>query len=189
MRAQRAALAGMLTLALAGCVEVDGELAANGSLSFRYKYDPPPHATFKSERTRLSSPFVRVDALERDPATIDGSPSEFAIATIVVDDPAKLSSAPAFAGIRVEADVARGELRVAFPGVGPEGQEHVRSNPEADRQALRLSLLLPGPITRASPEAVIDGRHVTWVLSTRQFAALGDPATLTVAWTAAGAGR
>jgi hypothetical protein len=183
MRAARAVLVVAVALALSACVEVDGELAANGALSFRYKYDPPPHATFKSERARFSSPFVRVETLERDPAVVDGVPSEFAIATIVADDPAKLSSAPAFAGIQVHADVAKGELRVAFPGVGPEGQERIRNNPEADRRALRLSLLLPGPVTHAAPEAAIDGRRVTWVLSTRQFAALGDPATLTVAWT------
>jgi hypothetical protein len=189
MRLERAGLAVALALVLSGCVEIDGELTANGSLSFRYKYDPPPHATFKSERARLSSPDVRVEALERDPAVVGGVPSEFAIATIVVDDPAKLSSAPAFAGIQVNADLAKGELRVAFPGVGPEGREGVRNNPEADRRALRLSLLLPGPVTHASPEATIEGRRVTWVLSTRQFATLGDPATFIVAWTVASAAR
>jgi hypothetical protein len=179
------ALALGVAVVAAGCIEVDGELAADGSLSFRYKYDPPVHATFKSERARLSSPHVRVVDLVRDETVVGGEPSEFAIATLAVDDPRQLSSSPAFAGIQVGVDSVKGTLRLTFPGVGPEGQERVRNTPEADRQALRLSLVLPGLVSSATPEATIDGRRVTWLLSTRQYAALGDPATLAASWTVA----
>ncbi len=51
-----------------------------------------------------------------------------------------------------------------------------------DRQALRLSLVFPGPVATATPPATIEGRRVTWVLTTRQYAALGDPAVLTASW-------
>jgi hypothetical protein len=182
-RSRIGVLAVVLASALAGCIDVDGDLAANGSLRFRYKYDPPPHATFKSERIRLSSPSVRVEALERDPTIVDGQASEFAIATIVTDDPATLSSAPAFAGIHMSAEMAAGQLRMAFPGADREAQERIRNNPEADRQALRLSLVLPGPVAAAEPAATVDARRVTWVLTTRQFVALGNPAVFTVSWT------
>src|SRR5262245_24363474 len=92
-------------LALGGCVEIDGELAADGSPSRRYKYDPPRHATFKSERARLASSHVRVENLERDPAVIAGEPSEFAIATLAVDDARQLSSSAAFARVQVGLDL------------------------------------------------------------------------------------
>ena len=54
-RVARLAVAFSLVVAVAGCVEIDGELAGDGSLAFRYKYDPPAHATFKSETARLAS--------------------------------------------------------------------------------------------------------------------------------------
>ena len=170
-------------LALGGCVEIDGELAADGSLSLRYKYDPPPHATFKSERARLASSHVRVENLERDPAILGGAPSEFVIATLAVDDARQLSSSAAFARVQVGLDPDAHTLRLTFPGVPPEGQEKVRNTPEADRQALRLSLVFPGPVADATPAATVEGRRVTWMLTTRQYAALGDPAVLTASWT------
>jgi hypothetical protein len=173
-------LAGLAVLT--GCVEIDGELAADGSLAFRYKYDPPPHATFKSETARLASAHVRVEKIERDPAIVAGTPSEFAIATLAVDDARQLATSAAFARAQVGLDHEKRTLRVTFPGVPAAGQEKVRNTPEADRQALRLSLVFPGPVTEATPSATIEGRRVTWVLTTRQYAALGDPAVLTASW-------
>ena len=182
-RAARLPAALVLVAAIAGCVEIDGELAADGSLTFRYTYDPPAHATFKSETARLASPHVRVEKIERDPAIVAGEPSEFAIATLAVDDARALSSSAAFARAELGLDLEARTLRIAFPGVPPEGQEKVRNTPEADRQALRLSLVLPAPVANATPAATVEGRRVTWVLTTRQYAALGDPAVLTVSWT------
>jgi hypothetical protein len=182
-RARALAVLLLSMLALPGCVEIDGELAADGSLSLRYKYDPPPHATFKSERARLASPHVRVENLERDPAIVAGEPSEFAIATLHVDDAREISSSAAFARVQVGLDLGAHTLRITFPGVPPDGQEKVRNTPEADRQALRLSLVFPGPVASATPAATVDGRRVTWALTTRQYAALGDPAVLTASWT------
>jgi len=185
-RGRRRALALVAGLALlaCGCVEIDGTLDADGSLSFHYRYDPPPHATFKSERARLASPHVRVEALERDPAIVGGEPSEFAIATLTVDDARQLSSSAAFARVQVELDREARTLRLALPGLDPEVRRKARDTPEAARRrALRLSLVVPGPVASAAPAATIDGRRVTWDLTIRQYAALGDPAVLTASWT------
>jgi len=65
-RSRAAALVLGLALVACGCVDVEGDLAADGSLSLRYTYTPPRHATFKSERARLTSPHVRVEDLQRD---------------------------------------------------------------------------------------------------------------------------
>src|SRR4030095_9333478 len=93
------ALAVGVMLAVSGCVDVDGELAGDGSLSLRYTYDPPRHATYKSERARLSSAHVRVENLERD-RSLDGfPPGEFVTATLAIDDARQISTAPAFAEV------------------------------------------------------------------------------------------
>jgi hypothetical protein len=183
----RAAVTGMLALALSSCVEVDGELAANGAVTLRYTYDPPSHATFKSERARLGSPHVRVENLERDRSLPDYPPHEFVTATLAVDDVRQLSSAPAFANVQVDRDLAAGRLQVAFPGLDPESRKRIaaRSDEAIDHRALRLHLLLPGPVTRAEPDATVDGRSVTWTLTFRQVAAFGDTVRLAVAWTPA----
>jgi hypothetical protein len=173
-----------LALAVSGCVEADGELAANGALSLRYTYDPPPHATFKSERARLSSPHIRVENLERDRSLADYPPDEFVTATLRVDDARQLSSAPAFTAIQVGLDLATGDLQITLPGLSAQARERVRTATEGmDRQALRLTLVLPGPVTHAEPEATIDARRVTWALSFQQLAALGDTVRLAVTWT------
>jgi len=174
-----------LALAASGCVDADGELAANGSLSLRYTYDPPPHATLKSERTRLSSPHVRVEALERDRSLVDYPPGEFVTATLTVDDLRQLSTAPAFTAVQVGLELAKGQLQLTLPGLSAQARERVRTATEGmDRQAMRLSLVLPGSVEHADPAAAIDGRRVTWVLTLRQYAALGDPVTLTASWAA-----
>src|SRR5262245_50565694 len=103
-----AALAVGLMLAVSGCVDVDGELGADGSLSLRYTYQPPRHATFKSERARLTSEHVRVDNLERDRSLDDYPPREFVTATLVIDDARAISTAAAFAKVRLKLDQAQG---------------------------------------------------------------------------------
>jgi hypothetical protein len=180
-----AALAAALGLAFltSGCVELDGELAANGSLVFRYTYDPPTHATVKSETARLSSPHVRVENLERDKSIAGYPPGELVTATLAVDDARQLSSAPAFAAVQVGLDLPEGQLQLTFPGLPAPARENLRTATEGmDLQAFRLALLLPGPVTHADPTATIDGRRVTWILSRRQFVAFGDTVTLAVSW-------
>ena len=178
-----AALALGLMLGVAGCVDVEGELKADGSLSIRYTYQPPRHATFKSEHARLTSAHVRVENLERD-RSLDGSePGEFVTATLAVDDARQLSTAAAFAKVRIELDQAQGKLRVTLPGFDPATRERVRAAPEGvDRQALRVSLVLPGPVNDAEPHATIDARTVTWTFSTRQYDEAGDSVTLVASW-------
>ena len=175
----------LLALVVAGCVDVDGELAANGRLTFRYTYDPPRHATYKSERTRLGSAHVRVENLERDQSLPGYPPNEFVTATLAVDDPRQLSSAAAFAAVTVDVDLNAGRLRVAFPGLAPDARQRVAASTagDTDRRALRLSLVLPGAVTKAEPTASIDGHRVTWIFSYRELAALGDTVTLAADWT------
>jgi len=170
-------------LAVVGCVDVEGELRADGSLSVRYTYQPPRHATFKSEHARLASAHVRVENLERD-RSLDGyQPGEFVTATLAVDDATQISTAAAFAKVRIELDRAQGKLRVTFPGFDTATRQRVRAAPEGvDRQALRLSLVLPGPVNSAEPHATIDARTVTWTLSIRQYDEAGDTVTLTASW-------
>lgn len=186
LRAAGLAVALGLALAVSGCVEADGELGANGTLSLRYTYDPPPHATFKSERARLSSPHVRVENLERDRSLVGYPPDEFVTATLTVDDARQLSSAPAFTAVQVGLDLTKGDLQITLPGLNEQARERVRTATEGmDRQALRLTLLLPGPVTHAEPEATIEARRVTWALSFQQLAAVGDTLRLAVSWAAA----
>jgi hypothetical protein len=170
-------------LVVSGCVEVDGELGADGSLSLRYTYDPPRHATFKSERARLTSAHVRVENLERDRSVEGFPPGEFVTATLAIDDARQISTAPAFAEVQLALDQAKGEVRLTLPGLDPKTRERVGTSTELqDKRALRLSLLLPGPVKSAEPDATIDARRVTWNLSIRQYAAAGDRVTLTASW-------
>jgi hypothetical protein len=172
-----------LALLVSGCVEVDGELRADGALSFRYTYDPPSHATVASEHARLTSPHVRIEHLEREQSMDGYPPQEFVTATLVVDDVTKLSTAPAFAAVRVALDRAKGELRLTLPGLERQARDRVRTAPDGGtRRAAKLSFVLPGPAQGAEPAATIDGRRVTWTLSLREYAALGDTVTLTTFW-------
>lgn len=183
-RARVARILPLLLVGLAACVDVDGKLAADGSLTMRYTYDPPRHATYASERVRLASPHVRVEDLEAN-QTIEGyPPREFATATLAVDDATKLDTAPAFAGVRIATDLEAGRLTITVPGLDAEARARAAASPEGvDRRALRLSLVLPGPVTAADPGATLDGRRVTWTLSIREFAAAGDTVTLRASWT------
>lgn len=179
---RRAWILGAALLALAGCVEVDGELRADGSLTMRYTYDPPRHATFASERVRLASPHVRVLDLEAG-KTVEGYPAgEFATATLAVDDATQLDTAPAFADVRVAVDLDARRLVLTLPGLEPEERARALETNDVDRRGLRLSLLLPGPVVAPSPAAAIDDRRVTWTLSVRDYAAAGDTVTLATAW-------
>src|SRR5258705_2226114 len=92
-----ARLAVGLMLVVSGCVEVDGDLGADGSLSLRYTYAPPRHATFKSERLRLTSAHVHVENLERDRSLEGYQAGEFVTATLPIDDAAQISPPPPFA--------------------------------------------------------------------------------------------
>jgi hypothetical protein len=186
--ARPGALACALAAALAaaaGCVDVDGELGADGSLTLRYTYDPPRHATFASERVRLASPHVRVDGLEPG-QTIDGyPPGEFVTASLVVDDATKLDTAPAFAGVRMTVALGTRRPGLSVPGLDPEARARAAAAPEGtDRRALRLSLVLPGIPTGPEPAATIEGRRVTWTLTIREFAAAGDTVTFATSWAA-----
>jgi len=180
-----AAVAVGLMLALSGCVDVDGELSADGSLSLRCTYGPPRNATFKSERARLTSAHVRVENLERD-RSLDGyPPGEFVTATLAVDDARQISTAAAFARVRLELDQVQRTLQITLPGLDSATGKRVPAMPQAmDQQVLRLSLVLPGPVNSAEPHATIDARRVTWTLSKRQYADAGDPVTLTASWAA-----
>jgi hypothetical protein len=172
-----------LALLVSGCIEVDGELRADGSLSFRYTYDPPTHATVASEHARLTSPHVRIEHLAREQSMDGYPPQEFVTATLVVDDATKLSTAPAFAAIRVALDRVTGELRLTFPGLEREARDRIRTASDGmSRRAAKVSFVLPGPALRAEPDATIDGRRVTWTFSLREYAALGDTVTLTTFW-------
>ena len=184
-RSRAAALVLGLALVACGCVDVEGDLAADGSLSLRYTYTPPRHATFKSERARLTSPHVRVEDLQRDQSLDGYSPREFVTATLAVDDARQIATAEAFSAVGVTLDLAKGELRLTFPGMDPKLRERFRTAAEGMNRAVRLSLVLPGPVKGAEPAATIDGRRVTWNFSLREFAALGDTVTLTASWTAA----
>jgi hypothetical protein len=174
------------TLALSGCVDVDGEVNADGSLSFRYTYVPAKHSTFKSETARLGSAHVRVEKIERD-RSIEGYPTgDFVTASVVVDAASQISTAAAFARLGVQLDQAHGQLRVTLPGLDAETRERVRAAPESvkgvEQRALRLSLVLPGPVKGAEPAATIEGRRVTWAMTIRQYAELGETVTLTTSW-------
>lgn len=179
-----AVLAVGLALLVGGCVDADGELSPDGALSLRYTYDPPTHATASSERARLSSPHVRLEKLERDQSLPGYAPGEFVTATLAVDDATRLSTAPAFAAVEVALDRVGRELRLTAPGVPQKARADIRSADDLDRRALRLSLVVPGPVERAAPAAAVDGRRVTWTLSLREYVALGDTATFTVSWRA-----
>jgi hypothetical protein len=100
-------------------------LAANGGLTFRYTYDPPKHATFKSERARLGSAHVRVENLERDQSLPGYPPKEFVTATLAVDDARQLSSGAAFAAVQVDLDRTTGRLRLTFPGLAPDARKRI----------------------------------------------------------------
>jgi hypothetical protein len=173
-------------LALSGCVEVDGEVGADGSLSLRYTYVPPRHATFKSESARLGSAQVRVQKIERD-RSIEGYPTgDFVTATLAVDAARQLSTAAAFSGVGVELDPAEGRLRITIPGFDASTRERVRMASETkdvQQRALRLSLVLPGPVKGAEPAATIEARRVTWTLSILQWAEAGETVTLAASWT------
>jgi hypothetical protein len=180
------AVAGLLALTLSGCVEVDGELTANGTFTFRYTYHAPIHATFKSERARLSSAHVRIENLERDQSLPGYEPNEWVTATLVVDDVRQLPSATAFAEVKVDADLAAGRLELIFPGLDAKVRNWFTEpgdDTTIDRRGLRLHLLLPGPVTHAEPAATVDGRSVTWTLSLRQLTAFGATVRVAVAWT------
>ena len=175
-------------LALSGCVDVDGEVNADGSLSFRYTYVPSKHATFKSETARLGSAHVRVEKIERD-RSIDGYPTgDFVTATVAVDATSQISTAAAFARVGVQLDQAQGQLRITLPGLDAETRERVRAAPAAtagvERRALRLSLVLPGAVKSAEPAATIEARRVTWTMTIRQYAEAGETVTLAATWAA-----
>src|SRR4030095_10046098 len=125
-----ATLAVGLMLVVSGCVEVDGELGADGSLSLRYTYDPPRHATFKSERARLTSAHVRVENLERDRSVEGFPPGEFVTATLAIDDARQISTAPASAEVQLALDQAKGEVRLTLPGLDPKTRERVGTSTE-----------------------------------------------------------
>jgi hypothetical protein len=172
-------------LVLSGCVEVDGEVGADGSLSLRYTYIPARHATFKSETARLGSAHVRVERIERDQVMDDHPNDVFVTATLAVDDAKQISTAAAFARVAVELDPAERRLRITLPGYDAATRERVRmgsQTPAVDARALRLSLLLPGPVARAEPAATIEARRVTWTMSIRQYAEAGDAVTLVASW-------
>ena len=177
------AVAGML--ALSGCVEVDGEVGADGSLSLRCTYVPPRHSTFKSETARLGSAHVHVKSIERD-RSIDSNPSgAFVTATLTVDDAKQLSTATAFERVAVELDRAERRLRITLPGFDAATRERLLKGSEpgaVDQRALRLSLLLPGPVASAEPAATTEGRRVTWRLSFRQWAEAGEKVMLAASW-------
>jgi hypothetical protein len=181
------AVAGLL--ALSGCVEVDGEVGADGSLSLRCTYVPPRHSTFKSETARLGSAHVRVKGIERDRSIEGHTNGVYVTATLAVDDAKQLSTAAAFERVAVELDQAARRLRIILPGFDAATRERLLKGSESgalDQRALRLSLLLPGPVEvtepAATPAATIDGRRVTWTLSIRQWAEAGEKVTLTASW-------
>jgi hypothetical protein len=172
-------------LALSGCVDVDGEVRADGSLSLRCTYVPARHATFKSETARLGSAHVRVQGIERD-RSIDGQPNGvFVTATLAVDDAKQISTAAAFEPVAVAFDPAERRLRIDLAGFDAAARERLVTGPATgagDQRAFRLSLLLPGPVEKAEPAATIEGRRVTWALSIRQYAEAGEKVTLTASW-------
>lgn len=170
---------------VAGCLDVDGELRPDGALALRCTYTPPRHATVKSETARLSSPHVRVEKLERDQSLPDYPPQEFTTAVLEVDDVANLPSAAAFSTVRVESDLAGGQLAVSLPGLDAESRERARAStdPGVERHAMRVRLRLPGRVVAAEPHAAVTGDQVTWTLSFRDLAGLGDSVRLVVRWT------
>src|SRR5215470_8742913 len=129
-----------LALVASGCVDVEGDLAADGSVSLRYTYTPPRHATFKSERARLTSPHVRVEDLQRDQSLDGYPPREFVTARLAVDDARQIATAEAFSAVGVTLDLAKGELRLTFPGMDPKLRERFRTGPQGMNRALRVSL-------------------------------------------------
>lgn len=171
--------------AATGCVDVDGVLGADGSLTMHYTYDPPRHATYASERVRLASPHVRVEHLEAN-QTIEGyPPHEFVTASLAVDDATKLDTAPAFAHVRVALDRKARRLVLSLPGLDADTRaKALAATKGVERRALRLSLELPGTPTDPTPAAAIDGRRVTWTFSIREYAAAGDTVTLATSWAA-----
>jgi hypothetical protein len=182
----RSAIA-VVVLVAAGCVDVDGELRADGSFHLRYTYDPPRHATYRSERARLSSAAVRVEALEAG-RTIEGyPPGEFVTATLAVAEATALPTAAAFADVGVTLDRDARRLVLSLPGLDPETRARAAAATEGgERRAVRVSLLLPEVAVDPEPTAVLEGRRVTWTLSVRDYAAAGDTVSLAVSW---GAGR
>ncbi|HWP66717.1 MAG TPA: hypothetical protein VNO26_12465 [Candidatus Limnocylindria bacterium] len=184
-RPRLAVLAVGLLAVAAGCVEVDGRLQPNGALELRYTYIPPRHATVKSETARLSSPHVRVERLERDQSLPDFPPGEFTTAVLAVDDARKLSTAPAFAAVRIDADLGAGRLAVSLPGMEASARERARTSTDAgvERRALRVTLQLPGSVIETEPPASVSGERATWTFTVREVAALGETVALAVRWT------
>jgi hypothetical protein len=125
-----------------------------------------------------------VKSIERD-RSIENNPSgAFITATLAVDDAKQLSTAPAFERVAVELDQAERRLRITLPGFDAATRERLLkgSGGAVDQRALRLSLLLPGPVESAEPAASTEGRRVTWTLSFRQWAEAGEKVTLAASW-------
>lgn len=159
-----------------GCVVVEGEVAGDGSATFRYTYGPPRHATFASERSRLGSPHVRVEAIE---------PGREVTATLSTDDVTRLDTADAFRDVRVEFthENGSGQLMLSLPGFDDDMRRDVLAAADsAEKRALRLSLLLPGEVREARPRATVDGRRAAWSISLLDWARAGDRIEVSVAW-------
>jgi hypothetical protein len=74
---------------------------------------------------------------------------------------------------------------VSLPGLDPESRERAwaSTDPGVERRAMRVRLTLPGPVVAAEPHAAVAGDQVTWTLSFRELAGLGDSVRLSVRWT------
>lgn len=167
----------LVLLALPGCLTVTGTLRPDDSGTFVYRYFPPKHATFRSERVRLASEHVRVEDIEAG--------AQHASATLTFDDVTKLSTATAFADVQVERrrDGEVEVLRLVLPGM-PENLRRatLAAPPEGPKnRGPEIELTVPGDVVEASPPATVTARTVRWSLTLTEFARL-DSWELSVRW-------
>jgi len=172
----RSTLVLLLTALLSGCLTATVTLDPTGGGTMVYTYFPPKHATYGSERARLSSSAVTVTDLEG---------GESSTATLRFADATTLATAEAFRDVAVtrtrDGDIET--LTIVVPPMPAPLRKAALDTPleGAKNKGPVIALTLPGPVVDATPAAEIDGPTVRWSITLRDFAAL-DRWDLSVRW-------
>ena len=151
MHGLRSTLAlGLLAVWVTGCITVDGTLRADGTGTLTMSYVAPPGATEASQRELLQAPGITIKSL-----TLDAD-RKFS-ATLDVADVAAIGKTALFRNITVTT-TAQGDDQVLTIKV----LHQPKTLRDKSIPGPKIGITLPGKVTEATENAVVDGTHVAW---------------------------